>query len=69
MQRTDLQLEKEKEKITEKSKKSRLTEKIEEYNSLSTRKDDLSSDNSYQVFLNNLAHSTSTNIRRTRKAR
>jgi hypothetical protein len=67
MQRNDLHL-KEKEKITEKLKRSKLTEKIEEYNSLSTRKDDLSADNSYQVASNNLAHSPSTHIRGARKA-
>jgi hypothetical protein len=67
MERTDIQLEKEKEKFTEKSRKSKLTEKIEEY-SLS-RIDELSVDNSYQVRVINKVNSTSTNIRRTGKDR
>jgi hypothetical protein len=47
MEKTDIQLEKEKEKFTEKLRKSKLTEKIEEYTL--SRIDELSADNSYQV--------------------
>jgi hypothetical protein len=69
MERNDIQLEKEKEK-TERTKKSKLTEKIEEYKTSSlSRIDELSADMSYQVYHHNSVNSTPTNIRRTGKDR
>jgi hypothetical protein len=52
MERNDILLEKEKERLTDRSRRSKLTEKIEEYKTLSLfRIDELSSENSYQVYL------------------